>query len=240
MIRWFFSQLWTRSLSDLFYACLRKLGFSSTFNPVPRWCRVIGGPLSGVELFMAPEAVDFWAAMGKGDHDSFIFDAIGQRLNSLMEKNCWDIGAHVGYHSMTFSRMLGPATKIIAFEPNPDNLRRFENHLQRNHEFQGKITILPFAISDSVGKASFIFSNQLESGMSSGSHLACADTPHSHQDYKMFTECEVVTTTIDTLIETGFENPSLIKVDVEGSEAAVLRGGSRFISKFKPFLLIPP
>ena len=237
MLYYLIRQLWTRSPRDLVFALMRKLSSKPSSESKPRWCKVESGPLIGLELYIAPEAVDTWAAMAKGNHDSFLFDAVKTRLP--VAGNCfWDVGAHIGYHSMSFAMLAGSNGKVFAFEPSPANRIRFDLQINRNTIIKPLVSISPLALSDSNEKARFVFSNHLESGMSSGSHLVNADTPLTQDEYKHFHECDVETTSIDVLIEKGFSKPGLIKIDVEGAEAAVLRGGKQFIQQFQPFLLI--
>lgn len=237
MIYYLIRQLWTRSPSDLVSALMRKLRLKASSDPRPRWCKVETGPLNGLDLYISPEAVDTWAAMARGTHDSFLFDAVKSRLP--VSGNCfWDVGAHFGYHSMALARLAGTGARVCAFEPNPANRSRFALQLDRNSLIGSCVTISPLALSDSIEKARFVFSDHLESGMSSGSHLSNADRPLPGREYKSFHECDVETSTIDALLESGFPKPGLIKIDVEGAEAAVLRGGNQFIQQFQPFLLI--
>jgi UTP-glucose-1-phosphate uridylyltransferase len=44
--------------------------------------------------------------------------------------------------------------------------------------------------------------------------------------------------TVDTLDEQGLVNPIFIKIDVEGTEYGVVRGGIETISKYEPILLV--
>ena len=46
-------------------------------------------------------------------------------LLTLVQKGqvFYDIGAHVGYYSLLSSQLLGESGKVVAFEPNPRNLK---------------------------------------------------------------------------------------------------------------------
>lgn len=38
---------------------------------------------------------------------------------------CYDIGVHVGFYSLMFSKLVGNSGKVYVFEPNPKNLYFF-------------------------------------------------------------------------------------------------------------------
>src|SRR6201999_566014 len=43
-----------------------------------------------------------------------------------------DIGAHRGFHSLLFSKKVGPSGKVIAFEPSPQEAKRLRTNLRMN------------------------------------------------------------------------------------------------------------
>jgi hypothetical protein len=85
----------------------------------------------------------------------------------------------------------------------------------------------------------FVFARHLESGLSSGSHLAAAQTPNTAGDYALFDRMEVTTATIDELVfQRGLAPPTVLKIDVEGAESLVLAGAREFFKNHHPLLLI--
>ena len=74
-----------------------------------------------------------------------------------------------------------------------------------------------------------------------GGHLERALPPLSQAEYEQasFKDTMVPTVRIDTLVETrGERPPNIIKIDVEGAEELVLRGGTNLLTKQSPVLLI--
>ncbi len=234
-----FRRLWDMSPRELTNAVQRRVGLRSSSDlPNGEWHRVASGPLAGAELYLAPEAVDTWRAMVAGTHDRFLFDtAVSCRpLDGLV---CWDVGAHFGYHSLAFAALVGSGGRVIAFEPNPANLCRMSMHLTRNCALGSRIAVKPIALSDKTGFAEFRLSDHVESGMSTGGHLASATAPNDSSSYRMFRSSQVETATIDGVVRCGeYPAPDVLKIDVEGAEASVLRGGREVIQARRPILLI--
>lgn len=213
----------------------RRIWPSRHLDAKPNWHAVRQGPLAGAELFLAPEATDTWQSMLEGTHDAALFDAV--RL-PLAGRTCWDVGAHIGYHSLMFAALTGLEGRTVAFEPNPANLS-LQLHLERNPRLAARITVKPWALSDTTGKAKFCFAEHVESGLSSGGHLVGADVPSSTQTCAYLKETDVVTHTLDELVQEGtVPAPDLLKIDVEGAEAAVLNGGRDYLRAKRPVLMI--
>src|SRR5262249_21760944 len=117
-------RLWDMSPREVTHAIQRRVNSrASTGPPKPAWRRVAAGPLAGAELYVATDAVDTWRDMVAGTHDGFLFDAVS-RFHALEGRVCWDIGAHFGYHTLSFAALVGNLGRVIAFEPNPANLAR--------------------------------------------------------------------------------------------------------------------
>lgn len=117
----------------------------------------------------------------------------------------WDVGAHKGFVTLAASRMVGPAGHVVAIEPSATNLRFLRRHLEWNRVQNA--TVVPVAVSDAPGEGAF---------GGRGSSIA----------FRMGMGPETVDVrTIEGLVaERGLRAPSVLKVDVEGAEAAVLRG----------------
>jgi FkbM family methyltransferase len=230
------NRLWNMSPREFTHAVLRRFGTAR--DVAARWNTIGAGPLRGAQLFLAPEAVDTWRAMVAGEHDDFLFAAAAS-CRPLQGAVFWDIGAHIGYHSLAFAALAGPDGRVIAFEPNPANLARLDMHLARNPQLSSRITVTPVAVSEATGHAEFRFSDHIESGLSSGGHLSTACAPNEAASYTMFRSTQVETVSVDELVHVrGLPAPDVMKIDVEGAESGVLRGGRQVISSRRPVLLI--
>lgn len=102
---------------------------------------------------------------------------------------------------------MGPAGHIYAFEPGARNRRLLQRHVEWNGFTN--VTVLPWALSATEGEARF-------GGSGTSKTLALGAG-----------EEVVAMRTVDALVAAGeCRAPSLIKIDVEGAEADVLRGAA--------------
>ncbi|MBI2326325.1 FkbM family methyltransferase [Candidatus Collierbacteria bacterium] len=199
---------------------------------------VLGGPLRGYHLFLAPQKGLFWQDMVLGIYDGFIYDWLKEHFD-LTNEVVWDIGAHVGYHSLGFAALVGEKGRVIAFEPNQYNQKRLAKNLDLNPNLVKRIKIIRAALSDKNGTVEFIMSSEVEDTRSSGSHLGGIIPPEKPSVYEGFKNTKVKTYRADTLVARKIVlPPSVIKIDVEGAEELVIRGAEKIISKHKPILFI--
>lgn len=127
----------------------------------------------------------------------------------------FDIGANLGYTMLLFSSLTGPRGKVIAVEPGS---RAFAM-LARNAEQRPNVRLIRAAASDCVGEA--VFYEAAMSDLSSLDRISGA------------AEIDVPTITVDRIAdEEG--SPALVKIDVEGHEAGVLRGMAGLMGSDRP------
>jgi FkbM family methyltransferase len=133
-----------------------------------------------------------------------------------------DVGANDGVYSHL---LLDRARQVIAFEPNPWLVRKLKRVLGK------RVRIEEVALSDSAGKAEiriprYRYGHATIEPENTLELLAAKDEIRA---------VSVVTKTLDSF---EFADVGFIKVDVEGHEAAVLRGGRETIRRCLPNLLI--
>jgi FkbM family methyltransferase len=118
-----------------------------------------------------------------------------------------DVGAHVGYYSRLFARLVGPQGKIYAFEPHPESFVV----LQRNVRRFSQVIPLQMAVIDENREVVLH-----ESAVGSGGHslLACRG-PHVRQ-------LPVRGIALDWFLYD--QHVDFLKIDVEGVEIEVLQG----------------
>ena len=130
----------------------------------------------------------------------------------------YDVGAHYGYYALLSSVLAGPNGKVFAFEPSPPNILRLKKHVRINH--CDNITVLELALSDHEGTARF--DNQAGSG-----------TAHLSPDGAL----EVKTTSLDAA-SAHLPAPRVLKIDCEGAEVEVLKGGEKTIRSAQPAIFL--
>lgn len=123
----------------------------------------------------------------------------------------WDIGANIGLYTVVAAKR---GAQVCAFEPSPANAAALLRNIQANG-VADQVRVLTVALSDQDGVAPFAMLS-LRAGASG--HQIGAFGGAVARELK-------VTMRGDRLIETGVLNPpTLIKLDVDGQEPAILRG----------------
>lgn len=213
-------------------------GFIEKITIKPRWNEIRGGILKGGHIFIDPTGG--WKDMVTGEYDKFFFDFLEKQ--NLENKVIYDIGAHIGYNSLVFAKMVGSNGKVFSFEPNIFNKKRFELILSRNKEFSEIIKIMNVAISNKNGEDDFIFNKNVDNCKSSGSFVDGSHTFFEKSSYERsmgFERVKIKTVSMDSLDSIGIvDKPDLIKIDIEGAEFLALEGGLSLLAEHKPILLI--
>lgn len=132
----------------------------------------------------------------------------------------YDVGAHVGFYTLLFSELVGPAGRVVAFEPNPRNVGYLKKHLELNGITNAHV--VEAAASDFTGMAAFADDSTSFTGrLSTRGNL------------------DVSTVTLDEFVQREIApKPDYIKIDVEGAELSVLRGAGFILSSCRPTLFL--
>lgn len=134
----------------------------------------------------------------------------------------WDIGANIGLFSFAAAVRAGSTGQVIAVEADTYNVGLLRRSSGIQPATSAKITVLPVAISDKVGIASFqIASRSRSTNAIEGYGTSQMGGVHETQ--------VVPTMTLDLLAE-FLPMPDVIKIDVEGAEALVLGGAERVLA----------
>ena len=183
----------------------------------PRLVTVRSGPGAGLRLMIEPRSEKYyWTGM----HEPHVQDAV---VASLSRGGVfWDVGAHIGFMTLLAARAVGDTGKVVSFEPMPATRER----LQASVSAEGltNVTIKPLAISHNGGTrtlhaadASLMWSLDPDRGGQGGIPVTCS--------------------TLDTVLA-SCPVPDMIKIDAEGVEVDVLRGGQKLIEQHRPTLLV--
>jgi FkbM family methyltransferase len=142
--------------------------------------------------------------------------------NLLSDSNCIDIGCHKG-EILEILLSQSPNGTHFAFEPLPT----FYNELVK--KFNNKATIFPFALSDKSGETEFHFVKNAPA------YSGIQKRKYAVQD----PDIEKLKVEVKRLDEVIPENVKIdfIKIDVEGGEFDVLKGGKRLLENHKPLLI---
>lgn len=161
-------------------------------------------------------------ALAKGDPGYISLSDFSQYLHPSCSPEVGDIvvdgGLETAATPIMFADFVKELGEVIGFEPVPTQAKNCRTDVQG----RGNITIVEQGLSS--GKGHFFIH-----GSGAGSFL-------SHDGFEGAIECS--TTDIDSwCIENG-KSPTLIKLDVEGSEQAALRGSKFVLDNYHPKVMI--
>ncbi len=135
---------------------------------------------------------------------------------------CYDVGANAGFFTLAFARLAGPKGHVFAFEPLAGNAAALLFHVAVNDLRQ--VTLVQAAVSETEGLLPF----EAHEANSMGRLAAGAETG-----------CLVPTLSLDGVVfARGLPPPHVIKIDVEGAEAAVLGGAARVLGECRPVVVL--
>ena len=167
---------------------------------------------TGADFFVPPDPHFFGYMVEHERH-------IARLAADLVEEGdfCVDVGANIGYFSTMMAAKCGKTGRVIAYEPEAANFAMLAQNAEVSAAQGFHIAAVHAAVSDQAGRLALVRGEQ------STLHQvapAAAETP----------EADVVDCVhlADDLQSRGLDAPiKLLKIDVEGHEAAVLRGCDR-------------
>jgi FkbM family methyltransferase len=124
-----------------------------------------------------------------------------------------DVGANIGTHAVAFAKAVGPAGLVLAFEPQPQTFELLRGNLERNmiHNVQARAA----GLSDAEEQG---FITDLDD-----THIFNSGGASIHTSSDSASKLRVPLLPLDA---SSLKACSLVKIDVEGMEAAVIRGMS--------------
>jgi FkbM family methyltransferase len=133
-----------------------------------------------------------------------------------------DVGANIGVHTMALGRLVGPYGRVVAVEPSSESCRLLLASARENG--LGNVEIYPLALDDCEGWSYLIGHLGSNAGFQSPSEAAFVEGAG----------WIVPTRRLDDLVSgaVGF-----LKLDVEGAEGRVVRGGTRTIERWRPVVV---
>lgn len=150
-------------------------------------------------------------------------------LYLLVNKNdvVVDVGANIGIHTMTLSKLVGESGTVHAFEPVPLLFTQLSCHCLVNKCFNVKLYQSGLSQKCSESFIPQVAVEDMEEKINWG-NTKLSETRTSSVDLKVSTK--------------PFDfyniNPQLIKIDVEGMELEVLKGMRDTLHRCHPFLIV--
>ncbi len=152
----------------------------------------------------------------------FEFEEMAFVLHALREEELFvDVGANIGIYTVLAAG--GRGAFCLSLEPVPDTFRQLRANLQKNN-LEGRVD----ALNKGVGAASDTLRFTLSEG--ANNHV-CADGTDEQT-------VSVPVEPVDSLLDDFSSSPTILKIDVEGWEGAVLQGAEETLCQGAPLALI--
>ena len=158
--------------------------------------------------------------------DHILIDAKYRGLGEVYEPDVWrhlmsnvkpgdviaDVGAHIGLYTVALAKRVGPHGRVVAFEPDKKTLSDLRRHIQLNQVA---------TVAEAVGAAVAACDGQIgfTCDQDTQNRIALERTP---------VDSNVPAVRLDSFFKRG--QLDILKVDVEGFEEDVLKGGEELLS----------
>lgn len=165
-----------------------------------------------------------WQAVGL----EYIEPELLDYIDSLVKgENFYDIGASTGIFSI-YAKNSG--LNVFSFEPEAQNFALLEkNNYLNSNDSEGSLSTFNIALAESVGIGKMYIASYEAAG-----HMKILDTPKKVQENEEFTPCYIQTVlkySLDYLLdEFNLPCPNYMKIDVDGSELALIKGAKNTIA----------
>ena len=139
----------------------------------------------------------------------------------------WDIGGNIGLYSI-YAALRHSNIEIITFEPSTSNLRVLSRNISLN-KLDDKIIICQFPLTDKNNSFLLLKENNFEEG-------GALNPYGENYDYNgnIFTsnhQYKIYGTSINYLLDNSIlKIPNYIKIDVDGIEHLILKGGNKYLN----------
>jgi FkbM family methyltransferase len=146
----------------------------------------------------------------------------------------FDVGAHYGWMSLAACHCVGKDGKVVAFEPSPSLVKFLQYHEKANGFDQMEIVSKAVADSDDQTVPFYI----LDGGESFMNSLVNHRTDATSSLGERGAILQVQTTTLDRYCAETRLHPNAVKIDVEGAELMVLRGGTSLLKECRAAFIV--
>lgn len=189
--------------------------------------RVLRGALRGrpIELNLRYQ-MGYWLGLTEPDLQGVLATSIAP--GDII----FDVGAEIGYFSL-LTAVLAQTGHVYAFEPNPANLAILNKNVAVNPDLN--LTVVPYAVGSERGEAAFL---TFEEQRSVANASLLGRLAEASADSVSGQSVRVTVIDLDSFCEEWQVQPNLVKIDVEGAEASVLKGMAHLLMTCRPCLAI--
>ena len=207
-------------------AC-RRLGWNRSCLG---WHTAKNGPFAGIRI-EALHTNHVWAPAGLYE------PAVAKCIVSLLEEpkiaagEMWDVGANRGLISLLGARH--GAAHVVAIELSPANIVMLRRQLAANPRLAARVDVVQAAASDGDGRIEILVNGH--------DGAICQIVAPGVRQYETTAATSIERGTaraIDSLVAERRARVGLLKIDVEGAEALVLKGAQRLLGEQAPVIVL--
>ena len=185
--------------------------------------RVLTETHRGLKIYVPPTDMDLGPhILLRGIWETHVETALLRLLRPGMQ--AVDVGANIGYHTLTLGAAVGPTGRVHGFEASP-NLARLVQASVFINGMTPWVTIHNQAVLDQAGTVTLA---SQPDHFGSGNIVPPGAEAAYHSDYS--SQIQVPGIALDAVLGAG-PPLDLIRIDIEGSEPQALRGAARLIER---------
>lgn len=208
-----------QDIKDVVSTYLRSPEFASRNMLAVDMGDIVRTEYDGFSIFSRSQDYDVGHFIAQRSYEPHVQSVFVDFINPDM--TVVDVGANVGFFSLLAARLVGPDGRVIAFEPNTENLKLFVSS-----QIESKLSNIEthgVAVDESSGLLTLSVSH------SNGVSKPLGDTPT-----RIMGSTVIPASTLDATL--NGRKVDFLKIDVEGYEFRALRGASRMFSVHRPII----
>jgi FkbM family methyltransferase len=184
---------------------------------------VQGGALVGARLVLdLQQEKDYWL----GTYEPELQQAIKDWVQPGWV--VYDVGANIGYISLSLARAVGEQGQVYAFEALPANVARLRQNVSLNA--WAKVEVVQAAVTGAPGEVQFLVGPSGGMGKAAGS---------AGRELDYAAQIRVPAVVLDEYVyKKGNPAPQAIKLDIEGGEVLALPGMRRLLHEHRPLVFL--
>jgi FkbM family methyltransferase len=159
-------------------------------------------------------------------HEPSLTQFLLTRFANSGEQHFIDVGANIGYFSCLMSKLAGAKGKVLAIEPEPENLKLLQENIKLNELMN--VEVHPCALGASEGSAMLGLYKHSNRGR------------HSLLDTHAKSRIHVPVRTLDEVARNSGKDVkawSLVKIDIEGYEGFAIGGAKEILPQIEVLVM---
>lgn len=191
------------------------------FSAQPKFYNIPFGPNKGMKLFTS---FNISPRMLFGFDETWVVKIAKQYISK--GDTVYDVGAHIGYTSLLFAKLVGANGKVHAFELLPSVANNYLSKTINKNQLAIIVDVHAIGLSNRKQDIDVFLGETMMGNLDLKGY-----------ETKYLEKCHIET--LDQyLIDNAVSPPNLIKVDIERAELQFLEGARITIEKFQPTMII--